>query len=199
MIQLEHHNDTNKNMNVEVEIKIKLNSFEQVKKKLTEHGRLIRSIKQIDEYYTPCHRDLFANKPHPVEWLRIRTNPDKVFFEYDQSINKKEDGEQECANEYETGISEPNEFRKILAFLDFKKVITVNKQREYWDCGNFEAALDNVEGLGNFIEVEAKGNFKNATKAKEECRKFLNSLGIKTEGNEIKTGYAVLLLEKTGE
>jgi len=184
-------------MNVEVEIKVKVDNFEKIKKKLSTYGKLIKSIRQIDEYYVPCHRDFFANKPHPVEWLRIRTNPDKVVFEYDKSINKKADGEQEYANEYETEISQPDEFRKILEFLDFKKVITINKQREYWDCGDFEVSLDDVEGLGFFVEVEAKGSFENAIKAKEECINFLDKLGIKSlENNHIKKGYPVLFLDK---
>jgi len=184
-------------MNVEVEIKIKVNSFGETKRRLPRFGVLMKSIKQIDEYYIPCHRDFFANKPNPVEWLRIRTNPDKAIFEYDKSINKKADGEQECADEYETEISQPDEFRKILEFLDFKKVITINKQREYWDCGELEVALDDVEGLGLFIEVEAKGDFENTIEAKKACKNFLNKLGIKDSGNNhIKKGYPVLLLEK---
>ncbi len=184
-------------MNVEVEIKIKVDSFEGIKKKLSLYGKPIKSIRQIDEYFIPCHRDFFAQKPYPVEWLRIRTNPDRVIFEYDKSINKKADGEQECAEEYEVEISQPDEFRKILGFLDFKKVITVDKQREYWDCGNFEVVFDNVVGLGLFIEIEAKKGFKDTTTAKEGCINFARELGIKNvENNHIKKGYPVLLLEK---
>jgi len=184
-------------MNVEVEIKVEINNFEEIKAKIATLGKLIKSIRQVDDYFIPCHRDFFAQKPHPVEWLRIRTNPDKVIFEYDKSINKNEKGEQECAEEYETEISNPEEFRKILNFLDFKKVITVDKQREYWDCGDFEIALDKVAGLGNFIEVEAKGSFENNLKAKEACLKFLENLGIENpERIQINKGYPVLLLEK---
>jgi predicted adenylyl cyclase CyaB len=184
-------------MNVEVEIKLKINNFEEVKKILPKLGKLAKSIKQVDEYYIPYHRDFFAQKPHPVEWLRIRTNPDKTIFEYDKSINKKVDGEQECANEYETEISQPDEFRKILGFLNFKKVVKVEKLREYWNCGDFEVALDNVKDLGLFIEVEAKGDFENTKKAKEGCLNFFKKLGFKNcEESQIKKGYPVLLLEK---
>ncbi len=184
-------------MNIEVEIKIEINNFEEVKAKVASWGRLIKSIKQVDEYYVPLHRDFFAQKPHPTEWLRIRTNPDKVIFEYDKSINKKANGEQECAEEYETEISNPDEFRKILNFLDFKKVVTVDKQREYWDCGDLEVALDQIEGLGTFIEVEAKGNFESTAEAKRACLKFLENLGIKNpEKTQINKGYPVLLLER---
>ncbi len=184
-------------MNIEVEIKIKINNFEEIKERVSKVGKLIKAIKQIDEYYVPSHRDFFAQKPHPTEWMRIRTNPDKVVFEYDRSINKKENGEQECAEEYETEISDYEEFKKILNFLDFKKVITVDKQREYWDCGDLEIALDKIEGLGDFIEVEAKGDFKSTTDAKKACLEFLDKLGIKNAENiQINKGYPVLLLEK---
>ncbi len=184
-------------MNVEIEIKVKMDNFEEIRTKVAAIGNLIKSIKQVDDYFVPCQRDFFAHKPRPVEWLRIRTNPDKAIFEYDKSINKKENGGQECAEEYETEILNPEEFIKILNFLDFKKVITVNKQREYWNCEDFEIALDRVAGLGDFIEVEAKGNFGNNFKAKEACLKFLEDLGIKdAEKIQINKGYPVLLLEK---
>ena len=187
-------------MNVEVEVKIKVDSLEELRDNLPKFGKIVKSIRQIDEYYIPCHRDFFANKPHPTEWLRIRTNPDRVIFEYDKSINKKTDGEQEYAEEYETDISSPKEFEKILAFLDFKKVVTVEKQREYWICGNLEIALDDIKGLGYFIEAEVKGDFRSTTEAKRECISFLKKLGIKdVESNHIKKGYPVMILEKRKE
>ncbi len=185
-------------MNIEIEVKIAIDNFDEIKAKVTGKGKLIKAINQVDEYYIPSHRNFFAQKPHPTEWLRIRTNPDKVVFEYDKSINKKSNGEQEYAEEYETEISDPDEFRKILDFLDFKKVITVDKQIEYWDCGNFEIALDRIASLGDFIEVEASGSFENNAEARKACLKFLEELGIKNaEQIQINKGYPVLLLEKS--
>ena len=183
-------------MNIEVEVKVKVDDLEEIRRKVSTRGKLIKSIRQIDDYYVPIHRDFFNQKPHPTEWLRIRTNPDKVVFEYDLSINKKANGEQECAEEYETEISNPEEFKKILGFLDFKKVITVDKQREYWMCGNIEIALDEVGGLGSFVEAEAKGDFKTTAEARTACINFLENLGIKDVINcQINKGYPVLLSE----
>jgi len=183
-------------MNVEVEIKIKVDDIKEIRKKVSSQGKLIKSIRQVDDYYVPCHRDFFNQKPQPFEWLRIRTNPDKIIFEYDKSINKKADGEQEYAEEYETEISNPEEFRKILNFLDFKKVVTVDKKREYWMCDNIEVALDDIKGLGFFVEAEAKVDFKNTAEAKIACIKFFKKIGIKDAGkNQIKKGYPVLVLE----
>lgn len=183
-------------MNIEVEIKVKVENLKEIQKKVMAVGKLIKSIRQIDDYYIPYHRDFFNKKPHPTEWLRIRNNPDKAIFEYDLSINKKENGEQDCAEEYETEISNPDEFRKILGFLDFKKVITVDKQREYWMCGNIEIALDEIKGIGSFVEAEAKINFKTNAEAKSACINLLESFGIKdVSNNQIFKGYPILLSE----
>ena len=184
-------------MNIEVEIKIEVENLQEIKKKVEVLGKLIKSIKQIDDYYVPVHRDFFARKPQPIEWLRIRTNPDKVIFEYDKSINQKADGSQDYAEEYETEISNPDELKKILDFLDFKKIVTVEKQREYWMCGNVEVALDDVKGLGCFVEAEAKGEFESPEQARKECINLLKKLGIENDDSiQIKKGYPHLILEK---
>jgi len=187
-------------MNVEVEIKVKVDNFEEIKKKVSEIGKLIKSIKQVDDYFVPCQRDFFANKPQPVEHLRIRTNPDKSVFEYTKTINLKENLDYDCAEEYETEISNPEEFRKVLDFLDFKKVVTVDKQREYWMCGEIEVALDIVKNLGTFVEAEAKGDFRSNKDAKKACIGFLESLGVKEVGKkQTKKGYPSLILEKNSK
>ena len=187
-------------MNIEVEIKVKIDNFEEIKGKVSKIGKLIKAIKQIDDYYTPTHRDFYARKPHPIEWLRIRTNPYKVILEYDRSFNPKDDGSHDYAEEYETEILDEKNLRKTLEFLDFKKVVTIEKEREYWMCGKIEVALDKIKELGDFIEAEAKGDFKNEAEAKVECIKFLESLGIKdVEKNYIKQGYADMLIEKTSK
>lgn len=181
-------------MNIEIEIKVKIDNFDLLKSNLPKFGKLVKSIRQIDEYYTPCQRDFFAPK-NPTEWLRIRINPDRAFFEYDKSIDMQENGQQDGVQEYETDIKQPDELRKILGFLDFKKVVVVEKQREYWNCENFEVVLDNVKELGCFVEVELKEGCDNGLLGKQKCMEFLGKLGVKvTEKDIIKTGYPVLLM-----
>lgn len=183
-------------MNIEVEIKVKIDNFEEIKIKVSSIGKLVKAIKQIDDYYVPCHRDFFANKPQPIEHLRIRTNPDKTVFEYTRAINMRADGNYDFAEEYETEIPNVEEFKKTLEFLDFKKVVTIEKQREYWMCGGIEVALDYIKDLGYFIEVEAKGDFKDSVEAKKACINFLENLGIKDiENKQIKMGYPQIYWE----
>jgi len=183
-------------MNIEVEIKVEIKNPVEIRENVAKFGKLKKSIKQVDEYYSPCHRDFFAQKPFPKEWLRIRTNPDKVIFEYDLSINKDAQGKQEYAEEYETEVSSSEELRKILKFLDFKKNVVVEKQREYWDCNDIEVALDHIKGLGDFIEAEAKGNFASNKEAEDACLNFLEKVGVKgADERMINKGYPELVLE----
>src|SRR3990167_6217241 len=105
-------------MNIEVEIKVKIENFEEIKEKVSKIGKLVKSINQIDDYYVPCHRDFFAKKPHPTEWLRIRTNPDKIIWEYTRSINPKGDGDYDHAEEYETEISNVEVLKLLWIILE---------------------------------------------------------------------------------
>ena len=107
-----------------------------------------------------------------------------------------EDGEHDYAEEYETEISNKEELEKILGFLDFKKVVTIEKDREYWMCGGIEVALDSVKDLGAYIEAETKGDFQDEKEAKRACIDFLEKLGFKdVEKTQIKKGYPELLFE----
>lgn len=183
-------------MNVEVEIKVRGDNPEEIKKKVSKIGKLVKAIRQIDDYYVPVHRDFFANKPEPIEHLRIRTNPDKTVFEYTRTINMRASGDYDYAEEYETEIRNVEEFKKTLEFLDFKKVVTIEKQREYWMCGDIEVALDDVKDLGFFVEAEAKGDFKDSAEAKKACMDFLEGLGFQdVENTQIKHGYPQFFLE----
>lgn len=87
-------------MNIEIGIKVKIKNLKKVRDKLRNYGKLFKSIKQIDEYYIPCHRDFFTRRPFPVEWLRIRTDLDRTIFEYDRSINKTLNAKQKAVMEF---------------------------------------------------------------------------------------------------
>ena len=108
----------------------------------------------------------------------------------------KDDGKYDYAEEYETEIKNVEEFRKTLDFLGFKKIVVVDKKREYWMCNNIEVALDRVVDLGEYIEAEAKGDFKDSEEARNACIKFLEDLGVEDiEDKCIHLGYPQMLLE----
>ena len=56
--------------------------------------------------------------------------------------------------ELETEVSDAEVLKNILIHLDFSPVASVMKTRKYMKCGRFTACLDQVEGLGDFLELE---------------------------------------------
>ena len=83
--------------------------------------------------------------------------------------------------QFETGNKELESIKKILiSALGVK--ITVEKKREIYFIGNIKFHLDTIEGLGNFLEIEAIGSDDNEEKILPgQCERYLKELGIKNE------------------
>lgn len=86
--------------------------------------------------------------------------------------------------------------KNILVKLHGIKVIVVKKRKIYF-IENVKFHFDKVEGLGNFIEVEAIDNTgnKSVEKLKEQCKKYAAFFNIEQSGY-IAHSYSDLLLKK---
>jgi adenylate cyclase class 2 len=82
-------------------------------------------------------------------------------------------------------------FDTILKNLGFKPVAHVRKLREYYTYQDFSIALDNVDHLGEFVEIEliTENNAENAAKRVDE---LAETLGV--VGERISISYLELLL-----
>lgn len=144
-------------MDKEIEIRIQLNkkSFLNLKKKVRKIAKFKRKSREIDEYFTPAHRN-FVKPKYPFEWLRIGKRGNQNLITYKHFYPEYANYHTYC-DEYETGIDNANSLKKIFSALNFKKLITVDKKREVCNYKNeFEIALDEVKNLGYFVEIEAK-------------------------------------------
>ncbi len=94
-------------------------------------------------------------KESPLEYLRIRFEKGKNHLNY-SFLHFKKDGWLKKTDEYETLVENPKIAEEILVKIGLIPKITVVKTRKYFDCGNFEVTLDQIKGLGDFMEVEAK-------------------------------------------
>jgi adenylate cyclase, class 2 len=177
---------------IEIEVQVRIEKSDALKKFLTEHAKFISENQQIDEYFTPAHRNFVAVKPIK-EWFRIREEKGKYTINYK---NWQYEGEAlaQYANEYETAIGDKDAARKILIALDLKPLIVVNKTRKKYMYKDYEIALDTVTDLGNFVEVEYKGETAVDPKATvNEMIEFLKTLNCGTM--ELNNGgYPMLLL-----
>ncbi|MDI6883274.1 MAG: hypothetical protein QMC93_02245 [Patescibacteria group bacterium] len=67
-------------MHKEVELQIIIKDQKAVEKKLRKTGKFIKTRTQIDKYFVPPYRNFFAQKPEPLEYLRIRYEKGKKSF-----------------------------------------------------------------------------------------------------------------------
>lgn len=88
----------------------------------------------------------------------------------------------------------PDSSLKKILLKSLKTLVVVNKIREIYFIGHVKFHLDKVDGLGNFIEVEAisrKNDIAPET-LKSQCEYYKNLLGIKEE-DLIHSSYADMI------
>lgn len=183
--------------NTEIEIKIPITKeiFDKLKKELPKIAVFEKSLKQVDTYYSPCHRDFLATK-YPHEWLRIGQRGGKTILNYKHYYPENVPVFTHC-DELETVVDNATSLEKLLAILDFKKLVTVKKIRDtYVFHDEFEIALDSVEELGYFVEIETKKDFGGVARAREKLFAFAERLGLDPKTD--KRGYPYLLMDKKG-
>jgi len=176
---------------IEIEIQARIQNSEKLQKFLEEKAELVSENQQIDEYFTPAHKNFVEVKPIE-EWFRIREEKGEYTINY-----KKwhyENGIGTYADEYETSVGDKDTARKIFLSLDLKPLIAVDKTRKKWNYENYEIAFDKVVGLGDFVEIEYKG--KDEVEPKIETEKMINFLkGLGCGDIELNNGgYPMLLL-----
>jgi predicted adenylyl cyclase CyaB len=71
--------------------------------------------------------------------------------------------------------------------------VAVDKRREIYFVENVKVHLDRVEGLGEFVEVEAIGRQSDLVKLREQCEGFLREFGI-SEGDLLEGSYSDMML-----
>ena len=183
--------------NIEVEIKIKLTKtkFEKIKGKLPKIAKIGKTSHHIDSYYNPIYKS-FLKPKYPYEWLTIRVRDGAVKLNYKHWHPEGSKNTTHC-DELETEIADKLQMEKILKALHFDNFVTIDKKRiTYIYKNELEIALDQVKGLGYFIEVESIKNTGGVKKAHEKLLEFLRKeLDIK-ETKTIPGGYASEMMRK---
>ncbi len=176
---------------VEIEIQVRISERSRLQVFLKEKANFVGKNYQKDEYFTPAHRDFVSVKP-VAEWLRLRES-DKNAITY-KNWHYDADGKSQYCDEYETPIGDADQMRKIFTVLNIRPIITVEKTRETWKYQDYEIALDQITGLGDFVEIEYKvAAERDPKKVTDDMVKFLKQIGCgKIERNFV--GYPFMLL-----
>jgi len=155
---------------IESELKFRVNDLDSIEKKLKALGASLKnSLFQIDYYLNhPC-RD-FSDTD---EALRVRIK-DK-FIEVTYKGPRRKNGIK-SREEISLRLSK-NVFKNILTLfkkLGFKEYFIIEKYRKEYSLNDFNICLDDVKGLGKFVEIEILGEFGMVRKRIIDLAKKLN-------------------------
>jgi adenylate cyclase class 2 len=171
----------------EIEAKVQVDDFSHIVQKLKELEFVFDdSIVQEDTIYT----DIVAGWPAfstDRTALRIRKSNGKSYFTYKKSVTNELD---KIEREVEVGDGEIME--DIIRLLGFSHISTVKKKRVEAHLNDINVCLDEVEGLGKFIEVEKMTNEKDGEKVQNELVEFLKELGVNLN-RRVFQGYDTLM------
>ena len=178
----------------EIEIKISLNEkeFLRARDETAKLAKFAGSSEQSDEYFTPSHRN-FVEPRYPFEWLSIRKRAGKSILNYKHFYPENAEIATHC-DEFEAEISDAEKLKKMLSSLNFRSLVTVEKEREVYLSDDFEIAFDKVRDLGWFIEIEAVKNLGSVEETREKLFEFAKKLGINVSEAD-KRGYPYALMK----
>lgn len=181
---------------IEVEIKIPITDRAMLARKLVKKGFLPTGfIRESDLYFNQKSNDFRKTD----EALRIRTSTDvdtcctKSMITYK---GPKLDQISMTRVECETEVKDAKVVKKILESLGFYAIFPVNKLRHYYSLEDMTACVDQVEGLGDFLELEILvEKDEERRNALEKIKEVLRELGHGIE-ETTTTSYLSMLEQK---
>ena len=167
-------------MEIEVKARVKL-PREELISRLISTGFVKRRLEhQLDIYFNhPC-RDFKDTD----EALRVRLTGGEASLCYK---GPRMLGRAKMRVEIEVRVEDPEKVYRILKALGFREVARVEKQREVYEKEGVSIALDEVKGLGSFIEIEGS--------SEEVVLRVAEELGLRRE-DFVNATYLEMVLSK---
>lgn len=183
-------------MTYEVELKFPLLSTASVLARLDElNAQPHEPVTQYDRYFSHPQRD-FAQTD---EALRIRTVDERSAVTYKGPLaDKRTKTRREIEVPLQDGPDHARRFGDLLRALGFREFATVRKRRIVyhldWEAWPLELALDEVDQLGTFLEIEILAEDEQRDAACDSILRLAERLGLE---NSERKSYLCLLLEQS--
>ncbi len=181
-------------MTYEVELKFPIADASDVTLQLIARGATPgRVVHQYDVYFRHPSRDF--QQTH--EAFRIRRYDDDVFITYKGPVLDKAT---KTRREIEIAVGRrPEDFdrmRELLVMLGFEPVRPVEKTRALfhltWEGRELELAVDSIDDLGTYLEIEALAEESDRDAARDAILRLAERLSLK---NPERRSYLALMLE----
>jgi adenylate cyclase class 2 len=149
------------------------------------------AVEQTDTYYDAPHRDFAARD----EALRLREERDEAGVDVAMTYKGPlVENASKTRRELETGVEDGAVMAAMLEALGFSPAATVEKRRRRYELEGFVVTLDEVTGLGDFVEIEAEATEDAIEPTRERAVAILENLGL-DPAEQIRASYLELLLE----
>lgn len=191
---------------VEIERRFLLTDRTKIEDKVRKLGaKLVSNTHVIDHWYVPenvtsMQANLkFYENLHGFS-LRIRETQDlyanrtSTCIEVKKLIDGKNHGN--CL-EHDIVVDSFAEAGKLLELMNFKRIISLDKQRVIYTVGNLKLAFDSIKGLGDGLEIEINQADKFAD-AEKEIFRFAAKLGLK-QTDVLNKSLTYLALQKMAD
>ena len=185
---------------IEIEVKLRIKDAAVLEKKLLEQGyKLIETLRETDTYFDGGINGIKKNG----QALRVRRTVNCVTGKEQSAITfkgEKIDAVSMARLELETVVESGEAAERILCALGFYPVQPiVVKIRKILRNGDICACLDDVQGLGTFLELEIMAESEEARPAAlESIEDILNSVGYAMD-DTTRVSYLSQLQKQAGE
>lgn len=184
----------------EVEIKIPITDLSVIREAiLASSGKELNSEVQTDVYYAhPCR-----SFEETDEALRVRSRGEIANGHLSDHYSTVEltykgpkvDATTKTREEYSLGLEDSQIISQILARLGFAQVATVIKHRTFFRIADITLSIDDVEGVGTFIELEAIASGESDMDARrDEIIAMVRRIGL-DPSQSVRESYLELLLK----
>ena len=183
-------------MSMEYEIKVSVSNLSDVEKKLRELGAVLLDEVVEEDYYidlSPCI-DLKSLDMA----LRVRIKRSRVMKRTLSELTFKGPKvvpHMKIRKEITVALDDGYKALEIFKELGFRYYV-IKKRRKIYRYGPYKVFLDDVQGLGTFIEVEVEG-VESIDQFKEMIKRFVSLLKISE--NFIVKSYLEMMLARVEE
>ena len=171
--------------NLNIEIKAYCKDKEHIREILNQHDARFEGTDEQTDTYFNCKKGRLKLREGKIEYSLV------FYDREDKSGPKRSD-----VIYYHPRQNTP--LKNILA-TSLGKLVTVVKTREIYYIDNIKFHLDQVSGLGDFVEIEAidTDGERGETALREQCNRFIDLFRI-DEKDLIDCSYSDMLLNKVG-
>jgi adenylate cyclase class 2 len=161
----------------EIEVKYRVIERDALVQALTDQGVVLSApVLQEDQAYAPAWWD-YGKPKGGVPFGRLRTVNGKNLF----TVKTPQDNEMACL-EAETAVADAGQMHEALLQMGFRPTVRIVKERRTGQAGRWSLCLDEVKGLGPFLEIETVTTADESGLAiQARLDAWANGLGVKLE------------------